>query len=658
VVTCRASVSSSGEEANDMSFLPALNADGTIVAFKSNASNLVPNDTNQVADVFVHDCVSGETVRASVGDDGQQGNDIAIPPSISGDGRFVAFGSFANDLIAGVNTHNSSQVYVRDLVNETTELISTSPFGQAGDRGVPDLPPSISGDGTWVAFASLANNLVPSNRNLGYQDAYIRANVTLGPTSTATSTSPPAPTPTQKIPCSRDTDCPVGQVCGPDKVCVPAPTPTPTIACTDDSVCPPPEVCVNGVCRDLSTPTVTPTPLPTCTMDSDCPDDTVCRAMVCVPRRTCTNQDQCRGIRETCLNDFCECGGDCNLDGIVFGSDITTMVQIMAGNFPLSDCPAGDINQDGHITSADVTLAVINLGLGCPGEGSPLIFAQDRTNETRTIDVATIMGIPGQFVTVPVSVTGGGDVTTAQVDILYDQSLLAPGQPTSNGGAVDPSAPACTLDPRILAAGTGFEAEVTMPQTPSNPPGQGRLRVAVVDKMPPVDSFDAGVVFNCTFRIQPGAVPGSYQLSYDLNRLEIADPQANTFSAQASGGAVVVTESTTPCTTDEMCPTGTQCKGGVCKPIVTCDGPMAGPTQCLPNNPGPSRQACVNNQCVCVGDCNNDGEVRGNEVTIMINIINGVQPLSMCPSADYNGDGEVRGNEVTIAINNINDGCP
>ena len=100
-------------------------------------------------------------MRASVGDEGQQGNDIAIPPSISGDGRFVAFGSFASNLIFGVNTRSYSQVYVRDLVNNTTEMISTTPFGQAGNGGVPDLPPSISQDGGWVAFESLATDLVP-----------------------------------------------------------------------------------------------------------------------------------------------------------------------------------------------------------------------------------------------------------------------------------------------------------------------------------------------------------------------------------------------------------------------------------------------------------------------------------------------------------------
>ncbi len=99
VVTCRASVSSAGDEPDQMSFLPALSADGNIVAFKSNATNLVPGDLNQSADVFVHNCATGETQRVSVGDSGQEGNDIAIPPTISGDGRFVAFGSFASNLL-------------------------------------------------------------------------------------------------------------------------------------------------------------------------------------------------------------------------------------------------------------------------------------------------------------------------------------------------------------------------------------------------------------------------------------------------------------------------------------------------------------------------------------------------------------------------------
>lgn len=670
-VTCRASVSSEGVAANGMSFLPSLNSDGSIVAFKSIASNLVPGDTNGANDVFVHSCATGETVRASVGDMGQQGNDNAIPGTISGDGRFVAFSSFAGNLIVGVNTGGNPQAYVRDLQADTTILVSTSPLGQPGNEGVPDIPPSISLDGEWVAFDSLATNLVSGDAQ-GFLDAFIRANATVpptatptatgptptatptGPTPTATSTGPTATatptatgtgtathTPTAEIPCTQDTDCPVGQVCGPDDHCQPAPTPTPTIACMNTDDCPPGLVCIDGGCRDLSTPTPTPTPLPPCVVDADCPDGYVCRARVCVPRRPCEEQAECRGVRETCLDNACECGGDCTLDGIVFGSDITKMVCVMSGVCPLSDCEAGDINQDGEITSGDVTLAVINLGLGCPGEGSPLLFALDRTNETRSLDVGDITGIPGQVVHFPIGLSGGGDVTTAQVDILYPLDLFE----------LSLTEPVCTLDERIYVAGS-FEPEVTLPQVPRNPEGMGRLRVAVVDKYPPIESFGEGPLFHCTFRIQPGAVPASSQLAYDLTRLEIADPNANPFNATVTGGAIQVNERP-PCTSSEECPEGTECKGGECRPKIACSGPMAGPGECLDD-----RQACVNDFCQCVGDCDDDGVVRSNEISEMIAIINGEIPLSECPAADWNGDGIVRSNDISIAIFNVNNGCP
>jgi hypothetical protein len=391
----------------------------------------------------------------------------------------------------------------------------------------------------------------------------------------------------------------------------------------------------------LSTPTVTPTPLPTCVVDADCPDGTECKAMVCVPPRPCDSQADCRGQREGCIDGFCECGGDCNTDGIVFGSEITKMVCIVGGQCDLAVCPSGDINQDGHVTSADVTLAVINLGLGCPGEGSPLIYALDRTNETRTIDVGTISGIPGEYVTVDIDLAGGDDITTAQVDILYDLSQLE----------ISETEPPCTLHPRLLQEGS-FEAEVRLPQVPTNPPGEGRLRVAVVDKMPPIESFDSGPVWQCKFRIAPGASPGTGQLGFDTNRLEIADPGANPFHAEVTGGVFEV-KPRPACETNEMCPEGTECKGNECRPIIDCDGPMAGPGQCLDD-----RQACVNDQCECVGDCNLDGRVRANEITIMINIINGTADISDCLAADFNGDGRVRANDVTIAVNNINLGCP
>jgi len=670
-VTCRASVSSSGEQANAISFLPALNANGTIVAFKSNASNLVPGDLNQAADVFVHNCITGETVRASVGDEGQEGNDIAIPPTISGEGRFVAFGSFASNLIVGVNTRGKSQVYVRDLVNMTTELISTGPNGQPGNGGVPDIPPSISLDGSYVAFTSFATNLVPGFNTQGYSNVFIRLNETIvpsptptitggegsptptntGPTATETATGPtatgtagagtPTATATGPIPCGQDADCPLGQVCGPDKTCVPAPTVTPTIACTDTAQCPPGEQCVNGICRDLSTPTMTATPLPTCTMDSDCMEGEHCRAGVCVPIRPCPDgQGQCRDERETCLNGTCECGGDCNLDGIVFGTEITRMVCIVGGGCAIDVCPAGDINQDGMVTAGDVTLAVFNLGLGCPGEGTPLIAAFDRTDETRTIEIGHGSGTRGQYVNVDINMTGGGDVTTAQVDILIDTAALG----------VSLTEPVCTIAPRLLQEGS-FSLESTLPQTPPAPDGMLRIRVAVLDKVPPLESFGPGALMTCRFHIQPAAPLGSTVLAAD-GRLEIGDPAFNQFNAQAVNGGIDITEPPV-CGPDlPMCPDGTECRDGVCQPIVGCTG--TGQGSCLPG------QTCIGSpaQCRCVGDCNNDGRVRAGDMTIMINVLNLLSPISECPAGDADGDGRIRAGDMTIAINNLNNGCP
>lgn len=654
-VYCRASVSSSGAEANAVSFLPALNADGTIVAFKSNATNLVSNDRNQVADVFVHNCLTGETVRASVGTQGQEGNDIAIPPTISGDGRFVAFGSFASNLVSGVNTNMVSQVYVRDLLNMTTELISTGPNGRPANGGVPDIPPSISLDGSFVAFQSVASNIVPGFDPHGYLDVYIRLNATIEPSPTPTSTGgPTSPTPTSTgptptvtatapIPCERDTDCPLGQVCGPDKVCVIAPTPTPTIACTNDDQCPPGLFCINGVCRDISTPTATPTPLPTCMTDEDCEEPgTHCRAGVCVPIRPCPDgQVDCRGERETCLDGTCECGGDCNLDGIVFGTEITRMVCIVGGACGIDICPAGDINQDGQVTAGDVTLAVYNLGLGCPGEGSPLIFAFDRTNETRTIRIGNATGAPGQFINVEISMEGGDEVTTSQVDALLDAGILQV--------SLNPDTPPCTIAPRLA---DNFTLPPQLPQVPPAPPGMTRLRISEVDVTPPLDSFGPGPMMSCRFRISPSAAPGFTEIAAD-GRLEIGDPAFNQFNAEVINGIVEITEAP-DCGPNMECPDGLECVGGKCVPIIECEGTGRGTCQpgqvCLPEPPPP--------RCACVGDCNGDGRVRANDLTIMINILNLVTPLEACPSADANGDGRVRADDITVAINNLNNGCP
>jgi Tol biopolymer transport system component len=177
--TERVSVSSSGEEGNAQSGLPCVSADGRFVAFHSGATNLVPGDTNGWADVFVHDRLTGTTDRVSVSSSGEQANwtPYALSskfPSISSDGRFVAFSSFATNLVPG-DTNGREDVFVHDRLTGVTERVSVSSSGQQGNAD--SLTSSISADGRFVAFCSLANNLLPGDTN-GCGDIFVHDRLT------------------------------------------------------------------------------------------------------------------------------------------------------------------------------------------------------------------------------------------------------------------------------------------------------------------------------------------------------------------------------------------------------------------------------------------------------------------------------------------------
>lgn len=159
-----------GAPANGISGVGSISRDGRYVAFWSSASNLVPNDNNNALDVFVFDRQTRKTRRVSVASDGSEGNGRSIRASISWDGRFVAFESVATNLDPR-DLHSSRDVFVHDLRTGRTELVSLSYDNRPGNAD--SHSPRISGDGRYVAFQSWASNLVPNDTN-GREDAFVR----------------------------------------------------------------------------------------------------------------------------------------------------------------------------------------------------------------------------------------------------------------------------------------------------------------------------------------------------------------------------------------------------------------------------------------------------------------------------------------------------
>ncbi len=160
--TSRISVDSRGNEGGDHSSLPAISADGRFVAFSSDASNLVPGDTNSRRDIFIHDRHTGDVEMVSVDSAGHPGNSHSYAPDISSDGRFVVFYSHADNLAPG-DSNRVTDIFVRDRQNHTTKRCSVDSNGVEADGY--SLEPGISGDGRYIVFSSLAQNLVPGDDN-------------------------------------------------------------------------------------------------------------------------------------------------------------------------------------------------------------------------------------------------------------------------------------------------------------------------------------------------------------------------------------------------------------------------------------------------------------------------------------------------------------
>ncbi len=186
--TSRVNVSSTGEQGNANSGLAgaSISASGRYVTFESVASTLVPGDVLGTSDIFVRDRWAGTTTRLSVATDGTPANNISTNPVISWNGRYVAYNSYATNLVPG-DTNGDYDVFVRDRLADTTTRINLSSTGaQANGRSMGGL--AISATGRYVAFTSEASNLVPGDTN-NVSDGFVRDRLTGTTTRTSVSST-------------------------------------------------------------------------------------------------------------------------------------------------------------------------------------------------------------------------------------------------------------------------------------------------------------------------------------------------------------------------------------------------------------------------------------------------------------------------------------
>ncbi len=163
--TTRVNLSNDGSQINsgaDGEF--DLSSDGRYMVFSSSDSNLVANDNNGQVDIFVRDLAMGTTELASLANDGSQSNLLNIFPSISANGRYVSFNSMATNLVTDGNPQGLA-TFVRDRIANTTEMVDVPHDGTAANSFSVSSSP-ISGDGRYIVFASFASNLVAGDSDV------------------------------------------------------------------------------------------------------------------------------------------------------------------------------------------------------------------------------------------------------------------------------------------------------------------------------------------------------------------------------------------------------------------------------------------------------------------------------------------------------------
>ena len=243
----RVSVGLTGQAANSLSYHPALSADGRYVAFRSHASNLVPVDSNGfTSDIFRRDMASGSTQLVSIAHDGISANLPSDEPVISADGRFIAFNSYASNLIPE-DTNENIDIFVRDMQGTTTRVSVDS---NGSHSNLNDFGPAMNTDGSAVTFYSEATNLdlVRVDVN-GVSDVFAHGDKPL-PEPTATPTEEPTATATEEP--------------TPTETATPEPTLTPTAIPPDPTTpTPTPTATADPTKTTTPDPTFTATAIPT-----------------------------------------------------------------------------------------------------------------------------------------------------------------------------------------------------------------------------------------------------------------------------------------------------------------------------------------------------------------------------------------------------------
>lgn len=169
-VTTRVSEGTFGQQGDGESLNPAISGDGRFVAYHSRATTLVPFDTNGYPDIFLTDRVTGETIRASINPSGAQANFGSGEPSLTADGRLLAFYTRASNLVP-VDTNAMGDVFMFDRFSRTISLVSTTSTGVQANR--ESFAPAVTSGGRYVAFESDATNFVPGDVN-GFTDIFVK----------------------------------------------------------------------------------------------------------------------------------------------------------------------------------------------------------------------------------------------------------------------------------------------------------------------------------------------------------------------------------------------------------------------------------------------------------------------------------------------------